>query len=111
MAMKFDEWISVTYGEDIKTKDRKLYDRMRSAWFSGQYENKKVNMTKNNLNGYTTEQLLFELLGRLDKPKATMVKIDYVEPIHQFTVGIGADHTASINITSDDFNELQKRNA
>ena len=25
--MKFDEWISVTYGEDIKTKDRKLYDR------------------------------------------------------------------------------------
>lgn len=61
------------------------------------------------LNGYTTEQLLFELLGRLDKSPATSVKIDYAEPIHQFTVGIGADHTADINITADDLTELRHR--
>jgi len=68
-----------------------------------------------NLSSYTDEQLLFEIAAREFNRKGSFddapVKTTRHGKHHDITVGVGNDHTATIEFDHDAWLELRKRNS
>lgn len=63
------------------------------------------------LSSFSDEELLMELLLRDETAKnynPTPVKVEYVEPVHEFIMGIGRNHSVQLFIHDDSLQALKE---